>query len=583
MPVNVDPISIDPYKSQVPLVQIPQEDLQRAQVMPEQAGYMGKAGAGMAIGDSLMKGVLKGLQMKEQKKYAQATATMNALDTTTNSAYENYQTLLAQGKQDEAKAAYDVYLKNFNDAKTAKAQFAIPDKKAQQGQKGKGKKDAKDENGVATAGGFGAGLKQFFERNPHVIPELALVAMQPKPPGPSIDTIQNQAKIKEQQQAQTQSEIQTAEMQRKQAAEKVYDTYSGLNSEEIAALPPEEKHKYEAAKNIVFPPYQTRTTRQYASPDGKSREWYIPGAEPEGWNAVATGSQTKPGTESEYTSQALKGYGFTAESAPAPLLKYLHDSWQWKNSQTTTGSHEVLQPDPVTHKMVAVQVGSSTTKGAPQPKPPTGFAPLDENGMPTQGGMQAPPQQNQPAAQKGGKTATGKMTAPPTQAATSRSAAPKTAGRGAMTPPPTGVKGLRNTGLDSMSADTNTQKVETEKANRYAKAEATHKAVLQKNQKMFEDRLKSLSKSATGLTAEGKKAQEKWLEDENAKATAALDQAKNEVGKWYQQQVHAMSGNVPEDNANKQPPPGATMVYKDKNGIVQGYAVNGQFVAAGSN
>lgn len=575
MPVNVDPISIDPYKSQVPLLQIPSEDLQRAQPMPEQAGYMGKAGAGLAIGDSLMKGVLKGLQMKEQKKYAQATATINALDTTTNSAYENYQTLLAQGKQDEAKAAYDVYLKNFNDAKAAKAQFAIPDKKAQQGQKGKGKKD---DNGVAMAGGFGAGLKQFFERNPHVIPELALVAMQPKPPGPSIETIQNQAVIKQNEQAQKIGDIQVAEMERKKAAEKTYDLYSGLSADELAALPRETQQAFQSAKDVLFPPYQTRTTRQYISPDGKSREWYIPGMEPEGWNAVATGSQTKPGTESEYTSQALKGYGYTSENAPAPLLKYLHDSWQYKQAQTTSGSHEAMAPDPVTGKLVAIKLGSSTTKGAPAPKPPAGFAPLGDDGLPTQGGMQAPPQQSAPSAQTGGKTATGKMTAPPS--ATPKTAAPKAAGKGAMTPPPTGIAGVRNTGVSAMAVATNTQKVETEKTTRYQKAEDAYKKAIAANQKEYEKIAASLLKAGQWNDAT-KKQQADALKAANAKAAADLEAAKGEIGKWYEQQVRAVGGTVG-NGAPQGPPAGATMVYKDAQGNVKGYAVNGQFVAAGS-
>ena len=127
---------------------MPQEDLQRAQPLPTEAGYMGKTGTAFTGADAVLKGMLKGLQMKEQKKYQQATATMNALDTTTQSSYDNYQTLLAQGKTDDAKAAYDVYLKNFNDAKAAKAQFTIPEKKPKESkaQKKTDKESERDKN-----------------------------------------------------------------------------------------------------------------------------------------------------------------------------------------------------------------------------------------------------------------------------------------------------------------------------------------------------------------------------------------------------------------------------------------------------
>ncbi len=150
-----------------------------------------------------------------------------------------------------------------------------------------------------------------------------------------------------------------------------------------------------------------------------------------------------------------------------------------------------------------------------------------------------------------------------------------------MTPPPTGIAGVRNTGVQSIAADVNTQKVETEKTTRYAKAEDAYKKALAANQKEYEKVAASLLKAGQWNDA-AKTQQQTALNTANTKAAADLEAAKGEIGKWYQQQVHAMGGNVPEDNANKPAPPGATMVYKDAKGIIQGYAVNGQFVAAGS-
>jgi hypothetical protein len=195
MAVEGAQIKVDPYTSTVPLIQIPREELQKN---PEPAAnYMGKAGGIAEIGNSILKGTLRGLQDKEQRKYATATATINALDKTTESAYQQYQEALATGKdKDSTDAAYDNYVKRFNDAKAQKAQFIIPQKPAK-GQGGDKKK--KNAQQPQSGGGFGAGIKQFFERNPHVIPELALATMYPKQPGPSVDTMRTKNQLQEDQ------------------------------------------------------------------------------------------------------------------------------------------------------------------------------------------------------------------------------------------------------------------------------------------------------------------------------------------------------------------------------------------------
>ena len=191
MPVNVDPLQITPYTSTVPLVQIPPDQMS-AQTRPAQplAGEFGKKGTGaLAIGDSLLKGFMLGHQQKEQKKQAQAQATINAADAASEAAYNEYQQALtkAGGKQDDpaAKAAYDAYTTAFQAGKQAKAQFVIPEKTQ------KGKKAAADTDPVKSpddkkkkqaSAGFN-NIKDFFEANPHIVPQIALVTMQPKPPG----------------------------------------------------------------------------------------------------------------------------------------------------------------------------------------------------------------------------------------------------------------------------------------------------------------------------------------------------------------------------------------------------------------
>lgn len=205
MPVESPQLRIDPYTSTVPLVQLPPELLQQKQPAPRD--YMGKAGGIAQMANATFKGILTELQQKEQKKYATAIATTEGLDRNTNAAWETYQQALATGKATNKPddPLYAAYLQSFNQAKAAKAQFAIPDKGTKKPKTDK-KKESSSQAGLpsgmttpggAGGGGFGAGLKQFFERNPHIIPEITLLAMQPKPPGASVDTTLQQQQIQQ--------------------------------------------------------------------------------------------------------------------------------------------------------------------------------------------------------------------------------------------------------------------------------------------------------------------------------------------------------------------------------------------------
>ena len=194
MAVDTKNIEITPYTSTVPLVQIPPQAMEQ-QTTPAQPlqGQFGKKGTGaLAVGDSILKGFLAGHQEKEQRKYAQATATINAADKATQDAYSQYQDALSTSKDKAAQdAAYQQYVKTFNDAKAAKAQYVMPEKPA------KGQPKSKD--GKKQLPGMG-GIKEFFEANPHIIPQIALMTMQPKPPGLTPEGQQTQNTLKEQQQ-----------------------------------------------------------------------------------------------------------------------------------------------------------------------------------------------------------------------------------------------------------------------------------------------------------------------------------------------------------------------------------------------
>lgn len=197
MAVKTPQISIDPYTSTVPLVQIPPEQFGGVSPAQPLQGRFGRRGTGaLAIGDAIIKGVLQGHAIKEERKNAQAKATIEAADAATEAAYARYQDSLTQagGKVDDpnAKAAYDAYLGVFNQSKQAKAAFVMP---PEGGKKTSGGQQKKGVKGEAKAG-F-AGIKEFFAANPHIVPQIALMAMQPKAPGQSQEAKLQDLQMKE--------------------------------------------------------------------------------------------------------------------------------------------------------------------------------------------------------------------------------------------------------------------------------------------------------------------------------------------------------------------------------------------------
>ena len=129
-----------------------------------------------------------------------------------------------------------------------------------------------------------------------------------------------------------------------------------------------------------------------------------------------------------------------------------------------------------------------------------------------------------------------------------KAAAGKTvkSGSGPMVAPP---------GKMTLTQANRTQKVETEKANRYRTAQTAYDKKIQDARKLGDP---AAQQQAVQM------------------AQQELDNEKAQIGQWYEGQVKAVGGTV-----QGKPPAGATMVYKDKNGVVKGYAVNGQYVPAG--
>jgi hypothetical protein len=532
MAVDPGQVKFDPYTSTVPLVQVPpQEAAAAARPSAPIPGNFTRTGTGsLAIGDSIVKGFLEGHALKEKKKYEQATATIAAADKSTADAYQQYQDALSNGKDPAAAdAAYKNYQDIFNRAKAAKAQFVLPEKPA----KGQGGKGAKDK-----LKGIGGGIKDWLAANPHVVPEIALMSMQPKPPGPSQATTATNLEVQRQQQVVDEGKVQLDEAKQRQAAQTTVAKYAGLTQEEVAALPPEQRKELASANSILTP--RSATTKYQTLVDPQGQEHSVPvGSEiPQGWKVYEkpTGSAPKPGSPAFYADAYAKENGISPNDLTTQDMDYLSARQAWDKQQSSSSTNTTLRPDPKTGQMVPVTITNSKNKGK-APVPPAGRKDSTMQAAPSGGGA---------------------MTAPP--------AAPtkKTAASGGMTPPPSKSGNVTigaPTSLKSAQMAANTQKVETEKKDRYQKA-----------QDKFD---KTLAANRKNINAED-------LEKANKAALDQLNKEHEEIEKWYTQEVHAVGGTTPGDK-KKDPkaPKGATFAYRDANGVIQGYAVNGQYVAAG--
>jgi hypothetical protein len=252
-----------------------------------------------------------------------------------------------------------------------------------------------------------------------------------------------------------------------------------------------------------------------------------------------TGTPARPGSPAFYAQQYATENGISPNDLTTADLDYIKQKMAWDSQQSSSSSNTTLKPDPVTGQMVPVTITNSRNKGK-APQPPSGRKEL---------GAQAASQ-----GQSGG------MTPPPSPPER------KTAATGGITPPPSQSGNVRigaPTSLKSAQMAQNTQKVETEKKDRYQKAQDKFDKTIAAN------RAKVLPED---------------LEKANKAALDELTKEHEEIEKWYTQQVHAIGGTTPGDKKKKNDPPapkGATMAYRDSNGVIKGYAVNGQYVPVG--
>lgn len=220
MAVSNDQLQIKPYTSDIPTVQIPQEVIGNLPSGQPLQGQFGRKGTGaLAVGDAIVKGFLQGHAEKAKRKASEAQAAISAADAAEAAAYEKYQNALtaASGnvKAPEAQAAYQAYMGVFNQKRDTMAKYTIEEKPKggkSGGPSAGGKKGEKKE--------AWHGIKEFFEANPHIVPQIALATMTPKPQGLSREArLQNlQEEAAKQEVAtgkaqQTAAEVQTQDLQ----------------------------------------------------------------------------------------------------------------------------------------------------------------------------------------------------------------------------------------------------------------------------------------------------------------------------------------------------------------------------------
>ena len=525
MAIDTPKIEINPYQSSVPLVPL---TLPEGDTVPKDSNAppaFKSSAAGIAtIGDSMFRGFLQGHAIKEQRRYGQAMAQYNAGSAALNAARQTYQQAIDSGTakpNDENDPAFKTYQEQANLILSKLEPLTVPKKPA------KGEKKEKGQ-------GFGGKIKDFMEANQHIIPSLAYAAMQPVPLGKTPEGQAQQLKLKA---AQQESAVADEAIARDKQADQ-YKNYvamhASLKPDEIAKLPPDEQKELAKAQKWLQLNGFDKSGKFITVEDGNGTQRIIQ----EGVDQVAPGehvvSTTGRGTPQLWTSDDGKMFRAYMDDprtktakpyVPSKIAPPGSDDYKFQAFMRNRGVEQGKESD----EDIAAWEQFKTQNRQPIGKT-VSTSSTDVNGNRTtvttkeRGGISAPPKAGQP---KAANRASGPLTAPP--------------------------------GKTTLTQANRTQKVETEKANRHRTAQAAF------------DTQMAAARKLTDPAAQQQAVNQ---------AQQELDNEKGQIGQWYAGQVHAIGGTVAGENTQK-PPAGATMVYKDKNGVVKGYAVNGQYVPAG--
>lgn len=267
--VDTPQLKFDPYTPQVPVLQIPQQDMQPGGPLPLQAGFMGKTGGVAEVGDQILKGFMRGRQEAAVKKAQVAQNSINISQQNEQGAWKTYQDSLRTGQSKPGDAndpAYQAYMKAHQGTTEVMEKYAIPEEKP----KGQKKKDQqqkpKDGEQPQQPQGVAHKFAEFLKANPHVIPQLAIATRTPNKPVMEAETQETQNKLTMQAQSiesnkqAIQEQKETAQRQQQERGVEEAGGYEKVLSEPNA--PPELQ---QAAKRIKF------SALDKTSPEGRMK------------------------------------------------------------------------------------------------------------------------------------------------------------------------------------------------------------------------------------------------------------------------------------------------------------------------
>ncbi len=170
--------------------------------------------------------------------------------------------------------------------------------------------------------------------------------------------------------AKAETEATMAKMQNRIA---VLSAKDNLTPQEITELGDEEE-RYKKLRDLNTPSKESATTREYVSPDGKQTSWYVPGHEPEGWNAYnkpAASSAPKLGTLGGSMAQYAKENGMDPNNMPLAAQNYVRALAHWYGVGDTSSTTNTLKVD-MNNQWVPITETNSRSRG-PMPQPPPGM------------------------------------------------------------------------------------------------------------------------------------------------------------------------------------------------------------------
>ena len=223
------------------------------------------------IADNVIKGFLRGHEVREQKKSQQASYAIDLSQKNEQSAWSTYQDALRTGQAKQGDAndpAYQAYIKAHHATSQTMEKVAIPEEKPK-GQKGQNKKTDDDSQPKS----FGEKIKDFMQANPHFIPQLAIASRIPNKPVMTADTEQtkntlqeqgNQLTLQGQQIEQNKlKQQQAAQEEQRATAERTVEEAGGVDK--VLSDPKATPEQQQAARRIKF------TALDKESPEGKMK------------------------------------------------------------------------------------------------------------------------------------------------------------------------------------------------------------------------------------------------------------------------------------------------------------------------